>query len=88
MEKKLEADYLSFKHEIPSHNTRVNKKPKEDEVEFHQLGDTYDNWMNHGNDGKLSKSESSSSDTSKSSQISKKNVKSGLFQKSNLSSKK
>lgn len=89
MENKNEADYLSFKHDIPSHNTRIRKKVKDEEVKFNQLGETYENWMNLGNDGKLSKSgASSSSDTSKSSKASKKNFKSALFQKSNIISNK
>ena len=87
MENRNAADYISFKHEIPSQNIRNRKKIKDDDVEFHQLGETYENWMNKGNDGKLSKSgASSSSDTSNSSKSSKKNLKSGLFKKSNINS--
>lgn len=43
-----------MKHEIPTSKTRSGKKNQlpEENIKFQELGDTYDNWMNLGNDGK------------------------------------
>lgn len=50
---KLEADCIAVEHEIPTSKTRGGKKNllTDDNMNYEQLGNTYDNWMDRGNNG-------------------------------------
>lgn len=52
LNKKLEADFIAFQHNVPNEKTK-QRKLKDDSLKFHQLDDSYENWKNRGNNGKL-----------------------------------
>lgn len=92
MEKKLAAQYLAFRHQIPTSRTRNRRQNKTDdcEVTFDELPSTYENWRAKGNDGSSHKNENEEeSKVNENAQNYKKLVKPKMFfNKHNLSLKK
>lgn len=58
LDKKLNADIIAFEHNIPNEKTKQNKKNL-DSIEFQELGSTFENWKNRGNNGEIKQTSSS-----------------------------
>lgn len=56
IEKKLDAQFIAVKHQIPTRRTRNPKKMQiqEEQITFDELSNTFDNWKARGNDGSSS----------------------------------